>query len=77
MKRPSPASLSMYASLEGGAESVLVRMVDTDVVVILVGKLHDRLAYNQHAKIWVAFGMGRHYSLISINRICFTLGESK
>ena len=52
-------------------------MVDTDVVVILVGKPHDLLAYNQHAKIWVAFGMGRHYLLISINRICFTLGESK
>ena len=64
-------------SLEGGAESVLVRTVDTDVVVILVGKLHDLLAYNRRAKIWVAFGMGRHYSLIDINTICFTLGESK
>ena len=64
-------------SLEGGAESVLVRTVDTDVVVILVGKLHDLLAYNRRAKIWVAFGMGRHYSLIDINTICLTLGESR
>ena len=64
-------------ALEGGAQTVLVRTVDTDVVVILVGKFHDLLAYNQHADIWVAFGMGRHYSFISVNRICSTLGESK
>ena len=45
-------------ALERGAQTVLVRTVDTDVVVILVGKLHDLLAYNQRAKVWVAFGMG-------------------
>lgn len=45
-------------ALERGAESVLVRTVDTDVVVILVGKLHDLLAYNYLCKVWVAFGMG-------------------
>ena len=31
-------------ALEEGAESLLVRTVDTDVVVILVRKLHDLLA---------------------------------
>ena len=64
-------------ALERGAETVLVRTVDTDVVVILVGKLHDLLAYNQRAKVWVAFGMGRHFSIISINSICSTLGEAR
>ncbi len=64
-------------ALEGGAESVLVRTVDTDVVVILIGKLHDLLAYNQNANVWVAFGMGHHFSFISVNRICSTLGESR
>ena len=49
-------------ALEKGAESVLVRTVDTDVVVILVGEIHDLLAYNQLSKVWVAFGMGRHFS---------------
>jgi len=38
-------------ALEGGAESVLVRTVDTDVVVILVGKIHDLLVYNQLSKV--------------------------
>ena len=55
----------------------LVRTVDTDVVVILVGKLHDLLAYNQLSKVWVAFGMGRHFSVININGVCSSLGESK
>ena len=64
-------------TLERGAESVLVRTVDTDVVVILVGKLHDLLAYNQLSKVWVAFGMGRHFSVININGVCSFLGESK
>ena len=64
-------------ALEIGAESVLVRTVDTDVVVISVGKLHDLLAYNQLSKVWVAFGMGRHFSVININGVCSFLGESK
>ena len=55
----------------------LVRTVDTDVVVILVGKLHDLLAYNQLSKVWVAFGMGCHFSVININGVCSSLGESK
>ena len=62
-------------ALERGAESIFVRMVDTDVVVILVGKLHDLLAYNQLSKVWVAFGMGRNVSVININGICSSLGE--
>lgn len=64
-------------ALERGAESILVRTVDTDVIVILVGKLHDLLAYNTRAKVWVAFGMGRHFSFININRICSNLGEAR
>ena len=64
-------------ALERGAESVLVRTVDTDVVVVLVGKFHDLLAYNQRAKLWVAFGVGRHLSLMNVNEICSTLGQSK
>lgn len=64
-------------ALEGGNESILVRTVDTDVIVILAGKLQDLLAYNERAKVWVAFGMGRHFSIISINGICSTIGWAK
>lgn len=63
--------------LEGGAESILVRTVDTDFIVILVGKLYDLLAWNERAQVWVAFGTGRQLSIININRICSTLEKCK
>lgn len=53
-------------ALEGGAESILVRTVDTDFIVILVGKLYDLLAWNERAKVWLAFGTGRQFSFINI-----------
>ena len=62
-------------ALERGAESVLVRTVDNDVEVILFLKVRDLLAYNQLFAVWVAFGMGRHFSVININGICSSLGE--
>ena len=52
-------------ALERGAESVLVRTVDTDVVVILVGEIHDLLAYNQLSKVWVAFAWGATFRLLT------------
>ena len=69
--------IHLIHALGEGAESLLVRTVDTDVVVILIGKLRYLLACNQRVKIWVAFEMGRHYSLININRIYSSLGVSK
>ena len=64
-------------ALEGNAETVLVRTVDTDVVIILVGKFYDLIAASPGADIWVAFGMGKYFSFISINLICASLGKSK
>ena len=66
-----------HALLTEGAVTVLVRTVDTDVVVILVGKFHDLKAVNADVNIWVAFGMGRSFKFISINKICASLGEQK
>jgi len=51
-------------ALERGAESVLVRTVDTDVVVILL-EIHDLLAYNQLSKVWVAFAWGATFRLLT------------
>lgn len=62
--------IHLVHALEAGASSVMVRTVDTDVVVILVGKFHAIIANSPHADIWVAFGMGKHFSFISVNHIC-------
>ena len=67
----------LHALRAGDGNSVLVRTVDTDVIVILAGKFHDLIDKYPTADIWVAFGMGKHFSYISVNSICSVLGESR
>ena len=64
-------------ALAKGARSVLVRTVDTDVVVILVAQFHTFSLTWPGTSFWVAFGMGKHFQLLSINSICEYLGEQK
>ncbi|KAG5899603.1 hypothetical protein JTB14_037265 [Gonioctena quinquepunctata] len=64
-------------SLQLGAKSILVRTVDTDVIVILIGTFYKLLVTQPLADIWVAFGMAKHYRFFHINAICINLGESK
>ena len=62
-------------ALTHGAKTILVRTVDTDVVVILAGTFHDLVATQPLASIWVAFGMDNNYRFYHINAICASLGE--
>ena len=64
-------------ALQSGCTSVLIRTVDTDVVVILVGKFDRLIAERSDADIWIAFGMGEHFHFISVNRVCVSLGETR
>ena len=48
------------------ARKVLVRIVDTDVIVILVGKYHFLNEIQPDLDLWVAFGMGRSFRFISV-----------
>ena len=57
-------------ALEQGAETVLVRTVDTDVVVILIGLFFDLVTIRPSSDFWIAFGMGKSYRLYHINNIC-------
>ncbi|XP_071958770.1 uncharacterized protein [Antedon mediterranea] len=52
MKRPTPG-----CALKG-SRVILVRTVDTDVIVILVGIFCNLIACYPGTCIWVAFGMG-------------------
>ena len=51
--------------------------MDTDVVIILVGKFHQLLTINPSASIWVTFGSGKAFTYFHINSICHSLGENK
>ena len=64
-------------ALEQGMKSVLVRTVDTDVIVILVGVCAMLATIQPSADIWVAFGTGKNYTLYSIVHICASLGHHK
>ena len=61
------------------AKSVEVRTVDTDVIVILVGKFHYLKAIQHRLDLWVGFGTGRNFSFININiNIIYAgLGEAR
>lgn len=65
----------LHAIQDGQAKAVLVRSVDTDVVVILIGKFHFLRAVQPDLELWVTFGMGRNFSFISVNSICDDLGQ--
>ena len=65
----------LYHALAQGAKTIKVHTVDTDVIVILVGKYHHILTNYPQTDIWVAFGKGDYFCLKSISTICTTLGE--
>ena len=67
----------MVHALEQGAKTILVRTVDTDVVVILAGTFHNLIVTQPLIDIWVAFGMGKNYRFYHINAICASLGDQQ
>ncbi len=72
----STSCIHVQDALRKGARKILVRTVDTDVIVILVGvyfHIHD--VYHD-ASIWVGFGTGKNYKCYNINSICQYLGKS-
>ena len=64
-------------ALECGCTKCLVRTVDTDVLVILIGKYHFLAGKYPSADIWVAFGSGKNFVFLHVNAICSTLGKEK
>ena len=66
--------IHVYDALERGAKKVMVRTVDTDVVVILIGQFYNIVGQYSEAEIWVAFGTGKQFRYYSINHVCANLG---
>ncbi len=62
-------------AIQRGARTVQIRTVDTDVLVVLIGKFHELCTEeNLPLDVWVAFGMGKHFTFHRINSICTRLG---
>ena len=69
--------IHLLDALEHGSSTCLVRTVDTDVVVILIGKFHALLTQYPAANIWIAFGTGKNYTYLHVNTISHALGKDK
>lgn len=69
--------LHLNDALKEGATSILIRTVDTDVIVILVGVFHDLIQCHPDMQLWVGFGTGKQYRYYDVNSICQELGEDK
>lgn len=67
----------LHAIQADQAKSVVVRTVDADVIVFLVGKFHYLGAIQPELDLWAGFGTGRNFSFISINIIYAGLGEAR
>ena len=66
--------LHVIDSLQEGATKILIRTVDTDDIVILIGQFHNIIDQYPIAELWVAFGTGKNFCYYSINS---TLGRLK
>ena len=64
-------------SLQRGTNTIMIRTVDTDIIVLLIGHFYALLEQNPNADIWVAFGTGNHFCYYHINIICANLGFEK
>lgn len=69
--------LHVNDSLERGLRIIMIRTVDTDVVVILISQFHSVIDRYPEAKLWVAFGTGKHFRFYNINSICACLGRER
>ena len=70
-------TLDLQDALDNGATTCLVQTVDTDVIVIIVGKFYDLLQQHPSADIWLAFRTGSNFRYIHINTMCRILGIEK
>ena len=62
--------IHLQDALENGANTCLVRTVDTDVIVIIVEKVHYLREQHPAADVWIAFRTGRNFRYLHINAIC-------
>ena len=76
-KADSRICLHVHNTLKEGATTVLVRTVDSDVAVILVGIFHDLVQHYPGMQCWIDLGTGKHFRYYHVNSLCQELGEKK
>ena len=68
--RPRGITVHVLHVLNKGHNQVLIRTVDTDLVVVkMIGLFKELLSLHPSANVWISLGMGKHFQLISVNAI--------
>jgi len=65
--------LHAHHATQQGLKNILIRTVDTDVIVIAIASMH-RLEVNT---LWIGFGIGKHFRYIPVHEIANSLGPDK
>ena len=65
--------LHVADSVRNGLKKIMVRSVDTDVVVIAISIIHKV----DVSELWLAFGTGKSFRYISAHGIAQTIGRAK
>ena len=60
-----------------GMKSIGIRIVDTDILIILISKFHFLKDLCKNLELKIAFGVGMDFAVYSVNNICSTLGLGK
>ena len=64
-------------ALQSGSQKYLIRTVDTDVVIILIGVFFTLLDAHPSIELIVAFGMGKNFKYYNINELCHKFERPK
>ena len=56
-----------------GFNRIMLRTVDTDVLVIAIAAFHE-LALSE---LWIAFGVGKHFRFVPVDEIASSMGQQK
>ena len=67
----------LFHRLKHGARNIQVRIVDTDVVVLLLGKFYDIVLLYPISSIWIAIGAGKQFRYYHINTMFHRFGREK
>ena len=68
-------AIHIMNALEEGNNTFLVRSVDSDVVIILLGKLDEIMTRYPDTDIWIRFGKGNTLTNISLTSVFKNIGK--
>ncbi len=77
MRLDSRMCIHVKDALQKGARIILIRTVDTDVVVIFTSVFFNLQDTYPDIQVWVGFGNGKYFRYYFINDICQMLGREK